>query len=289
MYEFRRQAKDVRQTDVTLGVPEGGPMILTSALLDEAGFAHAFFTRHGGVSAPPWDSLSFAVSTGDDPAAVRENFARAARALGLPPEARVYVLRQVHRTAARAVKGDEPWDEVARSEGDIVLTGGAQARAGRAAVGVLLADCVPVLLADRRSGAVAAIHSGWRGTAANAARAGVSALRALASDPGDLLAAIGPHIEGCCFEVGPDVAEVLARASRADASAVLPGERPRVDLRCIVRAQLEAEGLDPEAIDDVRGCSVCTREPDGAPRFHSFRRDGTRSGRLLSAILPALA
>lgn len=288
MYELRQQGKDVRRTEATPDSAEGAPMTLTSAILSAAGFAHAFFTRHGGVSAPPWDSLSFATSTGDDPAAVRENMARAARALGLPPEARLYVVSQVHGTAARTVIGDEPWDEVARSEADIVLTRGAKESAHSGAVGVRSADCVPVLLADRQSGAVAAIHSGWRGTAANAAQAGVSALRALVGGKSEIIAAIGPHIEGCCFEVGPDVAEALARASRAGAAAVLPGERPRVDLRRIVRAQLEAEGLAPAAIDEVRGCSVCAREPGGAPRFHSFRRDGARSGRMLSAIVPAL-
>jgi hypothetical protein len=136
------------------------------------------------------------------------------------------------------------------------------------------------LIADRTSGAVAAIHSGWKGTVANAAAAGVAALRELVGTLGDLVAAIGPHLEACCFEVGPDVAAALAASSPLGAAAVLPGPRPHVDLRRIVRAQLEAAGIAPGAIDDVRGCTVGDRA-----RFHSYRRDGEMSGRLLSAIV----
>jgi hypothetical protein len=247
---------------------------LESALLAGAGFRHAFFTRRGGVSRAPWDTLSFAISVGDDPGAVHENLARAARALEIPL-GQLYMLNQVHGTAHRELTGGEDRDEVIRSVGDITVS-----RAAGVACGVRSADCVPVLVADRRTGAVAAIHSGWRGTVAGAAAAGVAALRELAGGPGDLCAAVGPHIEACCFEVGEDVAASLAGCSRAGRGAVLPGARPRVDLRRIVRAQLEAAGLDAAAIDDVRGCTVC--EPE---RFHSHRRDGERSGRMLSAIV----
>lgn len=247
---------------------------LTSALLDGAGFRHAFFTRRGGVSAPPWDSLSFAVSVGDAPDAVRENFARAARWLGVEAT-RLYVLSQVHGTAAQLLTGEEDRDEVVRRVGDVTVS-----RVAGVACGVRSADCVPVLVGDRASGAVAAIHSGWRGTVANAAAAGVAALREAVGGRGELVAAIGPHIETCCFEVGEDVAAQLAASSTLGAAAVVSGEggKARVDLRRIVRAQLEAAGI--AAIDDVRGCSVCERE-----RFHSYRRDGARSGRMLSAIV----
>jgi hypothetical protein len=263
-----------------------GVPTLTSSLLLAAGFCHAFFTRLGGVSQPPWDSLNFAASVGDDPLAVAENLRRAASALGLTPE-RLYFLSQVHGSAYRVLEGTEDWEEVVRSVGDITLS-----RTAGVGCGIRTADCVPVLLADRRSGAVAAVHSGWRGTAARIAGTGVRALRDLigGNEGSELIAAIGPHIEPCCFEVGEDVARELAGASSAGESAVLWGEhsssegaqaaKPRVDLRRIVRAQLEEAGLDPASIDDVRGCTVCDRD-----RFHSFRRDRDRSGRLLSAIV----
>ena len=86
------------------------PGLLSSALLADAGFSHAFFTREGGVSRPPWDSLSFAVSIGDDPESVRENERRAAGALGVSPE-RLYMLSQVHGTASRVLTGVEDPDE----------------------------------------------------------------------------------------------------------------------------------------------------------------------------------
>ncbi len=254
--------------------PPLGP--LRSALLDAAGFRHAFFTREGGVSPPPWDSLNFAVPVGDDPESVRENLRRAAAALGVPP-ARLYMPSQVHGTASRVLTGAEARDDVVRSTGDVALS-----RVPGVACGVRSADCVPILVADRGTGAVAAVHSGWRGTVAGAAGAGVAALRALSGGEGDLLAAIGPHISACCFEVGDDVAATLAACSPAGDGALVtaPGRKTRVDLRRIVHAQLEAAGVEPGRIDDVAGCTVC--EPG---RFHSFRRDGARSGRLLSAIV----
>ena len=246
---------------------------LTSQRLTGAGFRHAFFTRQGGVSAPPWDTLSFAASVGDDPVAVRENFARAALFLGVDA-ARVYVLSQVHGTAARTLTGAEDRDEVIKLLGDVTVS-----RASDVACGVRSADCVPVLVGDRESGAAAAIHSGWRGTVSNATAAGVAALRALIGGPGALVAAIGPHIERCCFEVGDDVAAELAGCSTLGATIVSrEGGKAHVDLRRIVRAQLEAVGVTE--IDDVPGCTVCERE-----LFHSYRRDGARSGRMLSAIV----
>jgi YfiH family protein len=271
--------------------PGEAPEALESPLLAAAGFAHAFFTRRGGASAPPWDTLNFAVSTGDDPAAVRENLARAARRLGIPV-ARLYFLSQVHGVGARRLTGGEERDDIAREVGDITLS-----RAPGVGCGVRSADCATLLMADRRSGAVAAVHSGWRGTAQRVAVHAVRALRALAGPGAELVAAIGPHIEACCFEVGDDVAAELAACSRAGEAVVLRSEsalrhgkgiglrgplgtRPRVDLRRILRSQLEEAGLDAGAIDDVAGCTVCD-----AARFFSYRRDGQRSGRLLSAIV----
>ena len=254
----------------------GIPGMRWSLLLQASGFRHAFFTREGGVSRPPWDSLNFAVSVGDDAASVQENLRLAALALGVE-RGRLYMLSQVHGTASHALTGEEDPADVVRRVGDITTS-----HAAGVACCVRTADCVPVLVADRASGAVAAIHSGWRGTVAGAASAGVAALRALVQGEGDLVAAIGPHIASCCFEVGDDVADALAECSGAGAAAVAraPGQKPRVDLRRIVRAQLEASGLRPDQIDDVLGCTYC--EPRS---FHSFRRDGARSGRLLSAIV----
>jgi polyphenol oxidase len=248
---------------------------LTSAMLAEAGFRHAFFTRRGGVSPAPWESLNFAANTGDEPARVAENLGRAAAVLGVDV-GRIYFLSQVHGVDARRIDEGDDRSVVARAEGDVTLSG-----VPGVACGVRSADCVPVLIADRASGAVAAVHSGWRGTVQDVVRAGISALRALSGESGDLVAAIGPHIEACCFEVGADVAAELTACSAAGERALAAaGPKPRIDLRQIVRAQIEAAGIPAGQVDDVRGCTVC------APGlFHSYRRDGARSGRLLSAIV----
>lgn len=261
---------------------------LRSPLLIEAGFVHAFFTRRGGVSRPPFDSLSFSMAQGDDPAAVRENRIRAARLLGVSERA-LHYLSQVHGTEALVLRGGEEPEAVVRLIGDITLSS-----TPSLACGVRSADCVPVLLADRDSGSVAAVHSGWKGTTLRVATIGVQRLRDLAGRRGDIVAAIGPCISVCCFEVGEDVAARLAQSSSAGDSALSwgppsraslaqrgPAPTRRVDLRTIVRAQLVEAGVSPDSIEDVPGCTVCDPE-----RFHSYRRDGERSGRLLSAIVP---
>jgi YfiH family protein len=248
--------------------------VLRSSLLDRAGFRHAFFTRRGGHSRHPFDSLHFGAG-GHDAETLAANVRVATEALDVDPS-RLYVVTQVHGRDVAVVRGDERRDDVLAREADVVLT-----RASGVACGVKVADCVPVLVADLDTGAVAAIHSGWQGTAAGVVGAGIAALRHELGRAGAIVAAIGPHIEACCFEVGDDVAEKLA-ACAPGASVVRNGGgvRPHVDLRRIVREQLRAAGLADDAIDDVAGCTKCD-----AARFFSFRRDREKSGRLLSAIV----
>jgi len=256
-------------------------MLSTSPLLTHYGFRHAFFTREGGVSEGPYATLNFAVSTGDEPARVAENTARAAAALGVSV-ARLYYLSQVHGTGVVRIAGDEDRDALVRVEGDATLS-----TTSGVACGVRSADCGTVLVGDAASGAVVAIHAGWRGTEAGVVAAGVEALVRIVPTKPRLVAAIGPLIETCCFEVGHDVADRLARSSRLGEAAVTrSAEKAHVDLRAVIADQLGAAGLAEDAIDQVRGCTVCD-----AARFFSFRRDGKASGRLLSAIVaraPAL-
>jgi len=142
----------------------------------------------------------------------------------------------------------------------------------RGALGLVLFDA---------SGAVAAVHAGWRGVVADVVGAAVAALRAGAPGEPDLVAAIGPHISAAAFEVGEDVATALgAVAPEVPAVRRSPGGRPCVDLRALVRAELVRAGVPTAAIDDVAGCTFS--EPD---RFFSFRRDGAHSGRHLAAIV----
>jgi YfiH family protein len=248
---------------------------LESALLRSAGFSHAFFTRRGGVSVGPYTSLNFSRAVGDSAEAVAANVARAAAALGVKPD-RVFYLSQVHGAVTHVLQGGESAGDVLLLEGDALVSDNPAL-----ACGVRSADCVPVLVADRRSGVVAAIHAGWRGVVRGAVESGVRALRALAGGEGELVAAIGPHIRVGAFEVSEDVAQELEASSPVPDAVDRSGNKPHVSLVRIVRGKLAALGLDQSAIDDVGGCTVT--EPE---RFFSFRRDGKIGGRHLSAIVP---
>jgi YfiH family protein len=235
-----------------------------SDALRAAGFRHAFFAR----------PLSFGGAQ-TDANAVAKSFCLAADALGVDV-AQLYVVTQVHGRDVVSVRGDEDHHHVLAQRADAIMT-----RAAGVACGVRTADCVPVLVADRTSGAVVAVHSGWQGTEKDVVGAGVAALLNEIEEPPDLIAAIGPHIRTCCFEVGDDVAERLAACSSAQGVVdETRGARPHVDLVKIVRAQLVRAGVPENAIDDVPGCTV-----HDADRYFSFRREREKSGRMLAAIV----
>ena len=239
--------------------------ILRSRLLSR--FPHGFTTRAGGVSPAPWDSLNLSGFVGDDPARVAENWRRLEAATGLG-FARV---RQVHGTrVVRLATATEPVDEA-----DAVIS----TAAGLAAC-VSVADCVPVLLADPGSGAVAAVHAGWRGTIARVSHAAVRALAGLVGgEPGRLLAAIGPSIGPCCYQVSADLA---ARFAREIGPVVrgLPGSEG-LDLWEANRRLLVEAGLRPDHVEVVGRCTAC----DGGS-FFSHRRDRGRTGRHTAFIAP---
>lgn len=238
--------------------------IVRAALLDA--FPHGFTTRTGGVSPAPWDSLNLGGAVGDAPERVEENWRRLEVATGLG-FARV---RQVH--GARVVRADGPC--AAAEEADAVVS----LRPGLAAC-VSVADCVPVLLADPGSGAVAAVHAGWRGTLARAAAEGVRALaREAGAPPGRLLAAVGPSIGPCCYEVSADLAERF----RLELGEVVGGDgAARLDLWAANRRVLEEAGLRPERIEVLGRCTSCEGD-----LFFSHRRDAGRTGRQMAFIAP---
>jgi hypothetical protein len=244
--------------------------LLRSAVLTRAGFVHGFSTRIGGVSKPPFDSLDFALAR--DPEGLRENQARLAAALGVPATS-LYQVTQVHGADVVVAEGD-PAATVKREADALVAVPAGEPRA----VAVRIADCVPLLVGDRDTGRVAAIHAGWRGVEAGVVS---RALAALGASPSGLVAAIGPCIGACCFEVDRDVAARIARATVPDVVAREDGEKAYVDLRLGVRGQLRGAGLADASIDDVGGCTRCDRE-----QFYSFRRDGEESGRLVGAVVP---
>lgn len=255
----------------------GPPGHQSSPLLARAGFRHAFFTRLGGVSTGPFESLSFSTAVGDDPSHVDENLRRAAGVLGVDA-ANILYLSQVHGREAHFYRTTERRENLITLEGDAI---GGTSHA--AAYGVRSADCIPILIGDQSSGAVMAIHAGWRGVVAGVIEAGVRRLREGVGGAGRLLAAIGPHISGPAFEVSEEVAAELRAVSPVpEAIQRRPnGARPHVDLRLIATQKLLTLGLTENAIDQVGGCTVL--DPH---HYFSFRRDGKRSGRHLSAIVP---
>jgi YfiH family protein len=229
------------------------------------GLVHGFTDREGGVSSGRYATLDMGAKWGDEPGAVAENHRRVARAGGFDV-ARLRLVKQVHGVAVvRATQAppDAEADALWCTKDDGVV------------VGVLTADCVPVLIADRAGRVAAAVHSGWRGTVAGVVPGAIEALAEHAGvAPTDLVAAIGPCIERAAFEVGPEVAERF-QPRHVDAS----GPRPRVDLVAAVRDQLVDAGVPADAIDRVGGCTHA--HPD---RWFSFRRDGGGIGQMLAFV-----
>jgi YfiH family protein len=245
-------------------------LLVRSMSLRAAGFRHAFGIRTGGVSSTPFDSLNVGRAVGDEPAAVEENLRRFFAAAGIDRSTFVAV-NQVHgdRVVAAADVGSPPPDADA-----IVAGPGASA-------GVRIADCVPVLIADRRTGAVAAAHAGWRGTIAKIVLRAVESMQTWhGTRSEDLLVAIGPRIGRCCFEVGEDLAERFAAdASFGPEIVDRSHATPRVDLALANRKLLVSAGVPSEQIDTLDFCTSCRRD-----LFFSHRRDGGKTGRHLAVI-----
>lgn len=152
------------------------------------------------------------------------------------------------------------------------------------AVGIVTADCVPILVASADGACVAAIHAGWRGLAAGVIEVGIEAM---ARPVGELRAAVGPAARGCCYEVDEPVATALAeRYAGLLAGVLVPGRpgRHQLDLPVLAARVLARIGLDPDRIGAAAcQCTICTP----GPRFESFRRDGQAAGRLRHFIEPA--
>ena len=227
------------------------------------GIIAAFSTRNGGVSPPPLGmNLSFRV--GDDPANVRRNRDVFFGALGIRQD-RLAIPGQVHGSTVRRVDapGEYPeTDALISSEAGIFLC-------------ISVADCVPILLFDLRSKAIGAVHAGWRGSAAGIAEAAVKSMQAeFGTLPGDLVASIGPSASDCCYNVGEDVASRFPPSFRRTGKGGV-----FVDLKGVNRSQLLGSGLRTENIELSPYCTISDHA-----HFHSFRRDGEKSGRMMGVI-----
>jgi len=208
-------------------------------------------------------------------------WAAVAAAMGVDVD-RLLLIRQVHGAevaiARRARAGS--W---ARPEADVIVSDDPSS-----AIGVRVADCAPILLADRRLHVVGGAHAGWRGTVRGAAGAAVRALAVeFGSHPRDLVAAIGPCLGPCCGEVGDEVVAAFRDAGHGERSIgrwFAPGAsgRPYVDLWTANRDQLEAAGVSG---DNIHVARLCTKTHAGV--LHSYRAEGAKSGRMLGVIRPS--
>jgi len=234
---------------------------------------HAIFTRQGGTSPEPWNSLNVGGTVGDDLANVRENRISAFSQLGRDPES-VFDLWQVHGTrAVFASKSRQPNSH--EDKGDLIFT-------DRPEVSLFMrfADCTPLLFFDSSKGIVGIAHAGWMGTVRGVATAAVAAMKnKYGSHPEDIQAAIGPSIGPDHYEIGDDVIQQVHDAFGKDAETLLPrvGKRRHFDMWAANRIQLEKAGV--EQIENANICTVCNLKD-----WFSHRGEKGKTGRFGALI-----
>ncbi|NTV67852.1 MAG: peptidoglycan editing factor PgeF [Chlorobaculum sp.] len=224
-------------------------------------------TRSGGVSVAPQDLLNLAWHTGDDPEHVRENYRRLCEYLEISPES-IVTTGQVHGTEVALVTAPGNLDGY-----DALIT-----NVRGLFVGIMTADCYPILVHDRRTGASGAAHAGWQGAAGRIAEKTVHAMRdAFGTRPEDCLAWVGTGISGERYEIG---GEVAARFDRQYLKPSPSGEgKLLLDLSAASRDQLLEAGIPPSQVQCSEYCSF--RDED---LFFSYRRDNGKTGRMLALI-----
>ncbi len=259
--------------------------VLASPLLAEvAGLRHGFSTRRGGVSVGPFASLNLGFNVGDDPTAVASNLAAFVADAGLPE--RVRTVSQVH--GARVVTVASREDETKHVEADGLVT-----CVPGVTLAVRTADCIPLLMVDPEVRVIAAVHAGWRGVAARVTTAALEAMCVLGAERSRVVVALGPSIGFGAFEVGEEVVEMFLASGHLRQAGVgdggddpalvrqgaANGSKWRIDLAELAKRELCEGGVGRARISHVERCTHA--EGDW---FFSYRRDGQRSGRMLSAI-----
>lgn len=252
-------------------------MKLSAPGLDRAGVRHGFFTRQGGVSTGIYASLNCGPGSRDAPESVAQNRARVAELLGVAPN-RLLTVFQKH--SAEAVVADKPWKAPPEADAIVTATPGL-------AIGILTADCAPVLFCDAKARVVGAAHAGWRGALSGIVEATVATMAKLGADPARIVATIGPAISQKAYEVGGEfLAEFVATEPESAAFFATDegsGE-PHFDLAAYVAARLERAGVG--TIADLGICTYCDET-----RLFSYRRSQHHGegdyGRQISAIVLA--
>lgn len=251
--------------------------MITSTAIEQAGnVRHGFFTRRGGASAGAFESLNCGYGSGDDRDAVRSNRSRAMQRLALPATALVTGY-QTHSATVAVVKDVWPPEEAPKVDGMVCTV-------PAIALGILTADCAPVLFVDSEAGIVGAAHAGWRGAKDGVLEETVKAMTALGARPQRIAAAIGPCIQQASYEVSESFrADFLDDDERNDAFFASAGSAGH--------CQFDLPGY---IVHRLNGCSVGSVESVGldtygdSERFFSYRRATHRGerryGRLLSII-----
>jgi YfiH family protein len=246
-----------------------------SPLLEAIGVPHAFSTRRGGVSPPPFDSLNLGIARDstikDAPANIEENYGRVASAIGCGERKRAWV-SQVHGRDICQIQTGEIFSNGQSADG-LVTSDPARI------ISVKYADCVPILLASGDGRCVAAIHAGWRGVLLGIVPSAVAYFaRALHVSASTLIAAVGPSISKAAFEVGPEVVTGFDQLFNPGTKTIHT-EKGHVDLKEAVVHQLRCRGLEESHIETTELCTYHTPE-----EFYSHRRDGVATGRMAALI-----
>jgi YfiH family protein len=252
------------------------PVIEAPALTEAHGVRHAFFTRDGGVSTGLYQTLNCGFGSDDDPANVTENRRRVCATLGIAAGALITPY-QVHGTHALVV--EQPWSHHAAPHADGLVTG-----VPGIALGILTADCAPVLFADRNAGVIGACHAGWRGALDGIIDATLAAMVGLGAARSNVCAAIGPCIAQASYQVGLEFRDQFLTADGANGQFFKADDegRYRFDLPGFVLEHLQRGGI---ADATWVGLDTCPEEQ----RLFSYRRSTHRGesdfGRGLSAIV----
>ena len=248
----------------------------SQALSTIKGIAHGFFGRTGGVSNGVFTSLNCGPGSGDDKAHVAENRDRVAAAL--KDGAKLVTLSQVHSATVFAV--EKPWVMGQGADGDAMAT-----NVPGIALGILTADCAPVLFADEKAGVIGAAHAGWKGAFTGVLEATIAAMEKLGAAREHIRVAIGPNISQANYEVGPEFKARFMAQNESHArffTAETANGHCRFDLEGYAKARLELAG-----VGQVDALGMCTYGANAD--FFSFRRTTHRAekdyGRQVSAIV----
>ena len=258
------------------GQTAGGLASLTADNLQAGGLVHGFFLRTGGVSEGIYASLNCGRGSKDGRHNIEENRARVAAQLGTSSGLLIGP-HQVH--SAKAVIATGAWKPDEAPAADAVVT-----NVRGLAVGVLTADCVPILLADSRAGVIAAVHAGWKGAIGGVIESAIDAMKSLGANPSRISAAIGPAISQAAYEVSAEFKATFLAASEASEKCFtqIGNSKPRFSLTAYVKDRIERCG-----VASLQDTSMCTYENESI--LFSYRRSVHRGepdyGRQISAIL----